>query len=578
MASPSRQVFALKTEWESNVSHGIKWIAKALLLFAVAGTVSAETVFYADFEGSSLINDTVTSANLDAGTTVGTWTVGNDEESDIRQGSGNKALLADTGTYSFEANFSNTAVLTNNGVTVSLDTYMRRTGDASSNEANLKPQKVVGLDSHGNELFDIRITAGISHENAQRVGFVDSLGVERYLGSSGDVNSYSVDTPNSAMFQTLELTLHETTMDISYDGVVLTNGIAYRNLGMSHLRSIRLAGVNGNTGAFYDNIAVSAIVTSTQEEWPRTGFVPHNTQGNNLIHVRTADFDGVGAKDYVVAMTVDEKLIAFDRPEDITDPAADNRRWQVDLPNFAIMIETGDIDQNNGPEEVLVPGTDGHLRIYSEAGTLRGDWPVSGGALYCAGVGQQSNGDARIITGGVDGDLYFYDQTGTPIGTVRPQNVGIIRRLAVGNFDGIGGDEVMVFYSRRGFAAYRYIEIVDLDTLQRPAYWDLSEPMEDDVAFILASPGMGWTDKQTAWVYDMDGDGDDEVVANWGVMHPENGGTNTILSAALPEGEKLYLSEYEDFAEPTPTTYYLLQQGVPGNFNDSLPNTEMYTL
>ncbi|VGO16427.1 hypothetical protein PDESU_05018 [Pontiella desulfatans] len=541
-------------------------------------SVSAQVIFDADFEDAALINDHVTSANLDAGTAVGSWTVIDDQESDIRSGSGNKALLADTGTYSFEANFSETAVLTNNGITISLDTYMRRTGDASSNEGNLKPQKIVGLDSHGYELFDIRINAGIWHANAQRLGFVDSLGAERYLGSSGDVNVYSVDTPNPSKFQTLELTLHETMMDISYDGAVLTNGMAYRNSGISHISSIRLAGVNSSTGAFYDNISVAAIQTSSNTVWPREGFIPHNTQSNNLIHVRTADFDGVGTKDYVVAMTVDEKLIAFNRPVDIADPSADNRRWQVDLPNFAIMIETADIDQNNGPEEVLVPGTDGHLRMYSEAGTLREDWPVSDGALYCAGVGQKSNGDARVITAGVDGDLYFYDETGTQIGTIRPDNVGIIRRLAVGNFDGVGGDEVMIFYSMKGYDAYRYIEIYDLDTLARPAYWDLTEPMEDDVARINASPGMGWTDKQTAWVYDMDGDGDDEVVANWGVLHPENGGTNTILSAALPEGEKLYLSEYEDFAEPTPTTYYLLQQGVPGNFHDGLTNAEMFTL
>ncbi|MDF7824893.1 hypothetical protein P4B35_12795 [Pontiellaceae bacterium B12227] len=547
-------------------------------LLTAAGSTQAAIVFDSDFEGSALINDTVTSANLNAGTAVGSWTVADDQESDIRSGSGNKALLADTGEYRFTANFSTTAILTNNGITISLDTYMRRTGDASTSESNLKPQKIVGFDSLGNELFDIRITAGFSHVNAQRVGYVNSLGSEHYLGSSGDVNTYSVDMPNSSKFQTLELTLHETTMDISYDGVVLTSGMAYRNSGMSHLRSIRLAGVNSSSGAFYDNITVSAVVTSSQEEWPREGFIPYNTQSNNLIHVRTADFDGVGAKDYVVAMSVDEKLIAFNRPVDITDPAADNQRWQVDLPNFAIMIETADIDQDNSAEEVLVPGTDGHLRIYSEDGTQRGDWPISDGALYCVGVGKKSNGDARVISGGVDGDLHFYDETGTPIGTVRPDNVGIIRRLAVGNFDGVGGDEVMIFYSMKGYDAYRYIEIYDLDTLARPAYWDLTEPMEDDVGRINASPGMGWTEKQTAWVYDMDGDGDDEVVANWGVMHPENGGTNTILSAALPEGEKLYLSEYEDFAEPTPTTYYQLQQGVPGNFHDGLTNGEMFTL
>ena len=111
----------------------------------------------------------------------------------------------------FTANFLETAVLTNNGVTISLDTYLRRTGDASVNENNLKAHKIVGFSSHGYELFDIRITAGLSHMDAKRVGYVDATGTVQYLGTSGDVTTYSVDTPNSSKFQTLELTLHETT-------------------------------------------------------------------------------------------------------------------------------------------------------------------------------------------------------------------------------------------------------------------------------------------------------------------------------------------------------------------------------
>ena len=36
----------------------------------------------------------------------------------------------------------------------------------------------------------------------------------------------------------------------------------------------------------------------------QSAFQPYNTQGDNLIHVATADLDAVGAKDYVVGMTV----------------------------------------------------------------------------------------------------------------------------------------------------------------------------------------------------------------------------------------------------------------------------------
>jgi hypothetical protein len=332
---------------------------------------------------------------------------------------------------------------------------------------------------------------------------------------------------------------------------------------------------------FLNNTLIfAALLGAVSCGFAGTAFQPYNTMGDNLIHVTTADFDGVGAKDYVVGMSVDGKVTAFQRPDLIVDPASPaNRLWAYRTPcSFNIMIDAADAVTNSPGDEVLVPGTDGHLRILSSAGELLGDWAVSAGALYCVGVGRTSAGEVRVVSGGVDGDLHIHDGTGSAIDTVRPHNVGIIRRVVVGDFDGVGGDEVMVFYSRWGFAAYRYIEIYDLDTLDRPAYWDLTEPMEDDVAYILSSPGMGWTDKQTAWAYDIDGDGDDEVVANWGVMHPENGGTNTILSAALPEGEKLTLSEYKNFAEPTPTTVYLLQQGVPGNFRDSTSNGEMFTL
>ena len=72
----------------------------------------------------------------------------------------------------------------------------------------------------------------------------------------------------------------------------------------------------------------------------QTAFLPCNTQGDNLIHVVTADFDAVGAKDYVVGMSVEGKVIAFQRPDLIVDPASPtNRLWEYQTPcSFNIMI------------------------------------------------------------------------------------------------------------------------------------------------------------------------------------------------------------------------------------------------
>ena len=244
----------------------------------------------------------------------------------------------------------------------------------------------------------------------------------------------------------------------------------------------------------------------------QSAFQPYSAQGDNLIHVTTADFDAIGAKDYVVGMSVDNKLMAFNRPALIVDPSSStNRLWEFDLPTFAVMIAAADTEGSNA-DEILVPGLDGRLRILSASGALLHDKSVGSGAMYCVDIGRTTGGAVRIITGGVDGNIYFLNASGAQIGSKRPQETGIIRRVVAGNFDGIGGDEVMVFYSKKGFAGARYIEVYDLDTLSRPTYWGLTEPLIDDVGptkswvgtngpsastrfsrlWILRRPGASW--------------------------------------------------------------------------------------
>ncbi|OXU14549.1 right-handed parallel beta-helix repeat-containing protein [Sedimentisphaera salicampi] len=315
----------------------------------------------------------------------------------------------------------------------------------------------------------------------------------------------------------------------------------------------------------------------------QSAFQPYNTGGDNIIHVTAADFDDVGVKDYVVCMSVHGKIKAYDRPA-LHPQGGSPLLWEYSTPvSFNIMIKAAQANTQSPGEEILIPGTDGKLRILSSQGSLLSEWAVGSGAMYCADTGQTSSGQTVIITGGVDGNVYFLDESGNQLAAETPENKGVVRRVVTGDYDGSGGEEAAVFYAKRGFAGNRYIEIYDLDTFARPSYSQLKAPLYDDAGPTVAwgYVGMGWTDKQIPWAYDMDGDGDEEIAAHWGVLHPESGSEETRFTGFANDGELLYLDQdYGNAFEQTPTGRYLLQQGIPGDFKDGAeyPDTELFTV
>lgn len=328
----------------------------------------------------------------------------------------------------------------------------------------------------------------------------------------------------------------------------------------------------------------------------KTAFQPYNTQGDNLIHVTTADFDVVGAKDYVVAMTVEGKVIAFQRPDLINDPSADNRLWEFQPPtSMGIRIFADDAIVGSAGEEVILPGTDGHLRILSSKGDLLLDKKVSTGALYTAAIAKGTNGQTIIATSGVDGLIYFLNTEGEQLASVRPKTAkaagvaGLVRHLVAGDFDGNGTDEIMSFVNYKSFEGNNFFDITDLSTYSRPAYWGgITSANADNT-----TPALGFTDKQLPHAYDMDGDGNDEIVGHWGVFHPEDGPRTQLFSTMLTDGEKMPLSKYEQYAKNyliqnhgfqnsdkedlTKTGKYLLQHGIPGDF-DKDGKAELFTV
>lgn len=328
----------------------------------------------------------------------------------------------------------------------------------------------------------------------------------------------------------------------------------------------------------------------------KLAFQAYNAQGDNLIHITTADFDGVGVKDYVVAMTTEGKVIAFQRPEQINDPSADNRLWEyTDLPSMGIRIFADDVFTEHTGDEVILPGTDGHLRVLSAQGDLLLDKTVSTGALYSATVGKGITGQTVIATSGVDGLIHILNTAGTELKTIRPNTnrasdvSGLVRHLVAGDFDGNGTDEIVSFVNRKSFEGNNFIDVTDLATYARPTYWNGdTDPVADNVV-----PGLGFTDKQLARVYDMDGDGRLELASHWGVFHPEDGPRTKTFSTMLTDTEKLPLSKYKTYAKNfliqnhgfqksdkedlTSTGKYLMQHGVPGDF-DGDGKAELFTI
>lgn len=327
-----------------------------------------------------------------------------------------------------------------------------------------------------------------------------------------------------------------------------------------------------------------------------SSFQPFNAQGDNTIHITTADFDGVGAKDFVVCLTTEGKVIAFQRPDLITDPTADNRIWEyTDLPSMGIRIFADDVMDTSPGDEVILPGTDGHLRILSSTGELLLDKKISTGALYSATIAKGIAGQTIIATSGVDGLIYILNTSGIQLKAIRPETgkasgvSGLVRHLAAGDFDGNGTDEIVAFVNRKSFEGNNFIDVIDLATYSRPQYFNGdTDPISDNVV-----PGLGFTDKQLARVYDMDGDGDDELAAHWGVMHPENGSGTKVFSTMLSDAEKMSLANYKTYAKNfliqnhgfvksdkedlTKTGKYLMQHGVPGDF-DGDGKAELFTI
>jgi len=155
-----------------------------LVLSSIAAMTLAErasfggTILLADFDNSATgridaqAPDTPADV-LDDGTTGGSWTVTDDQESEIgvdTNDATNKALAGDRGPYDMEVTLDSPVMLNSNLVDFSFDSQILRT----LNSADVKKQFVIGWDNSATakKVFEIVITTDASGDG--RLAYIDS--------------------------------------------------------------------------------------------------------------------------------------------------------------------------------------------------------------------------------------------------------------------------------------------------------------------------------------------------------------------------------------------------------------------
>ncbi len=244
--------------------HRVLGSVTAAAVLICAAPASAAAILSADFNACSNQGaGNVTKANLDTGTTGGTWTINHVEDSLINRSTtdaGDKALAGDRGPYDFDLTISGTAPALSTGlVEVSLDWQIVRT----LNTANVKKNYFTGYDSSSNKVFELIFTTDGTSNNAKgRLKYVDQSGAEHTLQNglpavNGNPGQFVINNLTD-----VRLDLGATTMDIYVNDVIKANDVAYRTAGVSDLKSFSLVGsgpgndTNTDAGAWYDNIEV----------------------------------------------------------------------------------------------------------------------------------------------------------------------------------------------------------------------------------------------------------------------------------------------------------------------------------
>lgn len=263
------------------------WLGLVPGLFFAVELVAQTIAFDANFNGTTAYNYTaalygadITKANLDAGTSVGSWTVnkapnGANVLSAVTQPQiqPDRALNVTEKCLAFGCFFASgtptavdTALLTaslasslsasdSRPITVSLDYCIQKT-DTSGRKTVL-----TGKDASGKRLFQLVF---VNSKLEQRLGYYSSAGSFVTIGSVNDLNAQNGKvwdptgaTTSPTIMKNITVVVGATSYAIALKGTTLASGIAFRDASASGLSTMEFSVTSLFTGGFIDNILVS---------------------------------------------------------------------------------------------------------------------------------------------------------------------------------------------------------------------------------------------------------------------------------------------------------------------------------
>ncbi len=265
--------------------------------------ITATTLFQADFNGTT-VSDVgsgvflaqITKPNLDAGTSVGDWTVntaqgvpGTNRAFKSIQGVGaanvtDKALrfgidLAGWGASPIlTANLSSAATLAAGEITVGFD-YANATGDAGGGRTFF----LRGVGADNLTVFELAFKSDAGHT---RLAYRDSTNTINLLGTAADLvnstgssNNASGDYDDTIMKQ-IDVVIGPSTFDVFLAGTLLGDDLPFKSAGATGLNRLEFVSSTQWTGGWFDNLSVTArgVGGSAYDTW--SGGVAFNTDTN----------------------------------------------------------------------------------------------------------------------------------------------------------------------------------------------------------------------------------------------------------------------------------------------------------
>jgi hypothetical protein len=272
------------------------------MLAQASALSAATTLFQADFNGTT-VSDVgggvflaqITETNLEAGTSVGDWTVNTAQALSTNralrsiQGVGaanvtNKALrfgidLAGWGASPIlTANLSSAATLAAGEITVGFD-YANATGDAGGGRTFF----LRGVGADNLTVFELAFKSDAGHT---RLAYRDSTNTINLLGTAADLvnstgssNNASGDYDDTIMKQ-IDVVIGPSTFDVFLAGTLLGDDLPFKSAGATGLNRLEFVSSTQWTGGWFDNLSVTArgVGGSAYDTW--SGGVAFNTDTN----------------------------------------------------------------------------------------------------------------------------------------------------------------------------------------------------------------------------------------------------------------------------------------------------------